>query len=540
MLYYLGRGDDAQKINLQELLIPKLYLLHKPFTMGLTGISLVALVYISVSKNKANKFFGIILILVSTIPIFSYVLNGFLYAGGKTLIPFVPVVLICTAELIKTILDKNNKVFKVGLISYILISSLIFVVMYNGVEMYIKKEDLKNDFYANYNKHSVIEDKENLYRTNSQVNMGFINRIGNMRELKTSVYSSLFSQEYYDAYNKLFINPVKMAHRYEFYSSNNLIFQMFMGEKYLYTYEEYGNPYEKINEIGDIKVYKNDYVLPIGYATTKKVNRKDFEKMQYPDNVINLLGSVISEEDTNKKIINMRDLKANLNEFSINNIQNAVFSIDKDTITIDSLDEGEIDLSLNRNISDNQLIYIGFDIEEQADDLTIQINDVKNTLASKRYVYKNEHTHFTYFVFGNNYNIKLTKGKFVISNIKYGAINLDDLKNIKRTVDSFVIDQNKTRGDVIRGSIDVKNDDSYFVLSIPYDEGFSIKVDGIKTEYEKANEYFIGFSLLKGMHDIEITYRAPGKILGVTLSILAISTCIALTIYENKEKKIEG
>ena len=480
------------------------------------------------------------MVLVSTFPIFSFVLNGFLYTGGKVLIPFIPLALINTTEVIKILLSRNIKMLKIGLITYISISAIVLVVMYNAVEMYLDKDFLNDEFYANYSKY-VKEDEENLYRSNSsQIDQIFINKIGNTSEYKTTVYSSLFNPEYYDAYNKLFNNPVRSVHKYWFYSANNVIYQMFMGEKYIYSRENYENIYEKIDEIGDINVYKNDYVLPIGYATDKKINRSDFENLKYPDTAINILGSKISDEATNKKIINMRDLKTNINEFTLNNIQNVDYTISEDVISANVKGEGIVDLTLNRRINDNKLIFIGFNVEEQPEDLSIQINDVKNTIANKNYIHKYGHTYCTYFLFGNEFNIKLTEGKYIISNIEIGTVDIDDLKTINKKVDSYIIDKDKTKGDKIVGTIDVKNDDSYFILSIPYDKGFSFKVDGIKTEYEKANEHFIGFNLPKGVHTIEISYSAPGKVLGMLMSIIGISSCVAIKLYENKKSKIEG
>ena len=93
------------------------------------------------------------------------------------------------------------------------------------------------------------------------------------------------------------------------------------------------------------------------------------------------------------------------------------------------------------------------------------------------------------------------------------------------------------KGDILVGTIDVKEDNSYFVISIPYDKGFTILVDNHKVEYEKVNDAFIGFKISKGNHNIEISYYAPFKKIGIIFSIIGmIIFLILLTLEKNKPK----
>ena len=91
----------------------------------------------------------------------------------------------------------------------------------------------------------------------------------------------------------------------------------------------------------------------------------------------------------------------------------------------------------------------------------------------------------------------------------------------------------KVSGDKISGNISVSGD-GYFNLSIPYDEGFIIKVDGKKVDYEKVNKSFIGFPLSDGSHDIEIEFKAPNVFIGKVISLIGISIFIIIIIYERK------
>ena len=87
-----GRDGDITKISLITLFKPSLKLLYSPYSIGLTLISLIALICSIFSQKKENRFLSIICILVSVFPIFNYILNGTLYINSKSLIPFIPLV----------------------------------------------------------------------------------------------------------------------------------------------------------------------------------------------------------------------------------------------------------------------------------------------------------------------------------------------------------------------------------------------------------------------------------------------------------------
>jgi len=102
-------------------------------------------------------------------------------------------------------------------------------------------------------------------------------------------------------------------------------------------------------------------------------------------------------------------------------------------------------------------------------------------------------------------------------------------------VDPFVIDGEKTKGDIISGKINVR-EDRYFMLSIPYDKGFDIKIDGKSVDYYKANEAFIGFDISKGEHRVDIEYTAPLKKEGTIASICGLLLLAGLIIFEGRRK----
>ena len=81
----------------------------------------------------------------------------------------------------------------------------------------------------------------------------------------------------------------------------------------------------------------------------------------------------------------------------------------------------------------------------------------------------------------------------------------------------------------IKGNVNVANSGT-FVTTIAYDEGWKVKVDGKTVETQKAEDVFLAFPLNAGEHTVEMTYCAPGCVVGCVLSIAAFLCLLALTV----------
>ena len=77
---------------------------------------------------------------------------------------------------------------------------------------------------------------------------------------------------------------------------------------------------------------------------------------------------------------------------------------------------------------------------------------------------------------------------------------------------------------------------------MPYDEGFTIKVDGIEVEKEKVLDCLLSIKITPGKHVIEINYMPRGFITGSIVSIIGLIVLIVLYILERRriEKLLRG
>lgn len=81
----------------------------------------------------------------------------------------------------------------------------------------------------------------------------------------------------------------------------------------------------------------------------------------------------------------------------------------------------------------------------------------------------------------------------------------------------------------IRADVNITGNKTTIFTTIPYDKGWSLKIDGKKAHVDSFRDGFITFKVPKGKHKIELTFLPQGFIIGCILFI----TCITLfVIYD--------
>lgn len=117
--------------------------------------------------------------------------------------------------------------------------------------------------------------------------------------------------------------------------------------------------------------------------------------------------------------------------------------------------------------------------------------------------------------------------------IEIFRFNFETLKKvvdeIKNNADFKIIDYNETK---INYNLNVKNA-GVCTISLPYDDGFKVYVDGEEVEKKKVMDFMLGFDVSNGQHEILVTYRPVGLLLGI---ILSLSGLLALAIIFTLDK----
>lgn len=115
------------------------------------------------------------------------------------------------------------------------------------------------------------------------------------------------------------------------------------------------------------------------------------------------------------------------------------------------------------------------------------------------------------------------------------------LENISRQQNS--VDITNFQSDHIKGTILVSDNASYLSTTIPYDQNWSILIDGVKVKTEKVNIGFLGCKIASGKHTIELQYTPRAFFIGIKISVTSMIVAIILFVvvfvykHNNKNKK---
>jgi len=90
----------------------------------------------------------------------------------------------------------------------------------------------------------------------------------------------------------------------------------------------------------------------------------------------------------------------------------------------------------------------------------------------------------------------------------------------------------------LNGTIEA-DEEGYLVLSVPYESGWTIKVDGEETEAERFADTMIAIPLTTGSHNVEMTYSLPGTGIGLVISLISLLLFCAIYMRKKKENREE-
>jgi len=578
-----GRIDTlTDSIGLAKLLNPinnfNYTFYNSYYSCGLTFIYVIALIKGFFSKDKGNLLLSIILSLIILFPICSYTLNVFMYIDGKCFIPFIPVALLIVCEFFKELFENKIKLEKkylilipiiilliiagiinkktyliifdiilsltfifisikskkyiISFIPVILISLTSFILSSLG-ETYIKLEDLKNINDKTYYNLMNIDDKS-FYRISNEENLiNNSNKIYNINNNITTMYSSSTNKNYMNFIRNIFQNEIINRDNTTVTQTSNILFNIYSGTKYIVSDKNYSLGYNLIKEENGIKLYLNESYLPIAYTTNKIMSKKEFDTLKYPETIDALLNYIIVDTDIN-----------NVYTSNINKYNKGFKIINKENIEIEKINnhylinankESKLKIKLNETLN-NQIVMIKFNMNEAktgyACSSNITINGITNALSCNNWKYNNNNTTFEY-VFAekeiNEFDITFNKSNYDISNIELYTIDYNTVSNIKYNINELKL--NKTKNNTLEGNIDIAKD-SYLKITIPYDKGFKIYVDNKETEIIKVDNAFLGIKLTSGKHNIKIEYEAPLFNLGKTISTITLTTLIIVYIIK--------
>lgn len=317
----------------------------------------------------------------------------------------------------------------------------------------------------------------------------------------TSFYASVYNfnlDSYYDRFNETYSIPSTLGREYSYLLTS---VKYFITDTHAHT-APYG--FELVKELSGVEIYQNQYFIPLGWIQTKSLNLDTFHTLSYLDQDRLLLDYAITNDSSNHNY----------------QFRNTYLSF-ASNVHIDRyfLDYGQA-------LSNTMVILENKDIAP----ITVR--------SSVNGSFTRDDTYSQYF-----YSVKYFDDQSIVNAIEiyapnapeskigysiYLDTNLDWIHEWYSEKSPLSLQNIKETNSTLEASIQCLTDQSILVTSIPFDEGWSIKVDNIKTTPINVNDGFIGIQLNKGYHQISFSYWPPYLNLGLLISLISLLTFLYL------------
>ena len=289
------------------------------------------------------------------------------------------------------------------------------------------------------------------------------------------------------------------------YCGDNVFMDMLLGVKYYYVTSTACNSmeYEYIKKQGEVAIYKNPYALSVGYAV--------------PEGFINA-------ELTSNPFASMNNMSRSITGeecfYHVSFAYTGDCKYEYEVLVTGELlvqpDNGFIKRIIIK--VDDEIVYTG-----SCPEVVISVGEVQK---GQKVVIEADYSKETYV------DPSLTK-------IYAGTMKKQPFERLYNKLSQNQMDVIEYSDDYFKGKIDLE-EESKVMITVPYDKGWSVIVDGKEAEYELYENLFYVLNLSEGEHEINFSYRTPGWDMGLRVSLSALGvylTAVVITVILSAKSK---
>ncbi len=596
-LALLGGRENSAETDLWRLFIPDsnpFRYVYSPYGLGLTTLAVTVLFTGVTYKKPHERFLHITTLVLLSVPVFSWLLNGCLYERAKALIPFLP--LLCEMLAAYTEKRRRGELSRAACVWPFALTVLLFLLpgrystdhldyktyrllvpveaaamlalsflalrkkrpqlllaasavllLVVGAAMHLVRDKLvERTFYDQVTDPAIgdavsetLSKEPGFYRTEQSEADGAtgvnLNRVWRTDQYLSSCYSSTYS-EAYQAFRDEFGLDQPYRNILMQGAALNPILQELMGVKYIVSRKDVPG-YERVRTANGVSVYRRDDVLPIAYATSRVISEEAFRTLEFPYNQAVLASyavvNVPSDGETFDAASMLTKLDVTLPE------SDALTPVDGG-VRVQTEEAVTLTVPLPE-LGDADTLFLRFRVENHRPkkDLAVRLENVKNKLTSTTSIYYNENEIFRFAVplEAGQRTVELTfnPGDCTLTELSWHAGRLRGASETLLEAE-FLPERAATRGNRVAGTVNASQD-GWLVTSIPFDSRFEATVDGEHVPLERVNTAFVGLRLPAGEHRVELVYHAPGLRFGMALSGLGIALFAAMEIVQRRKKR---
>lgn len=513
-----------------------LYIRDKVFIPFLPLLCYLISIYLEKCRKRELSFIaGMIPYIITTIFVYmarnQFVSKGIGESIWKVLLAESILFLICYVLYcaIKRHYKEMKEILMLALPSVICLAVTMNTFYQMKPDRYVSRK-LYRDVIGEQNRQAVkeaLKDDDGYYRTeqmgSDDENAADLNRIWDVEQNITSIYSSAYNPDYQTFRQKIFGLEEPFRNGMMQSVSKNPVFQRMMGVRYIVSDSDVPG-YTLVKKCGTTGIYQNKDAAPVMYATDRVMTEEEYKKLAFPYNQTAFLEYAVVGEHT---------------ESSDQNIMTAYASVSLKMAN--NRTTGGAEQKTMQQEGQKQILFLRVRVDNAHPnkDVAVWINGIRNKLSAKDHVYYNENKIFTYAVplkdGEDNISVTFGKGKYRLRHVQAYLGSLPERSELLYQSE-IQVDKKQTEDNVIQGTIHVKKD-GWFITSIPYDKHFKIYIDGKETEIQKVNTAFLGCKIESGNHELKIIYHAPGTTTGKVLSLIGIAGFVLVLVQEKRKQK---
>ncbi len=560
-------------------------LLYSSYSCGMTLLVLYCLLLSLAVKGK--RFLSGVLLLCMAVPAVNLVLNGFLYAREKILIPFVPVLVLVTAQTLQRVWAKEQKArlwpvvlcfvprfcdgWKMpqweeivlldggALVLWVVLNYMIrfwegkqktaqrpgghqrllaagFLLLMaapvvtsvalNCNEKYVPSDDQRQSRFTREEIASVAADPNYRFDVITDRFQTCNLLYGDTK--RSSMYSSINNDGYSTFYYDTIGNAIPANNRVALLPGVNPCANYFLGVRYLLcNADQVPAGYTVQLEKDGFALAENPSVLPICYGTTE---------------------APVLEE----KLLETSEPKAQRRAGQQEEAAGQAGTEQEDPLGVGLLADQLKQLCLGLE-TDIPIAIARLAVDSSGKNpVVISLNGIRNKLSAKNAPYPNNNRIFTYVMAAEgtpeDWEMERSDGDYTLTDIQWTAIEPEEWGSRRIILPDALAEEAATESgearaagakagggyaNVYQGLIRMP-EEGWFVTSYPWREGYEILVDGVSVEPQKVNTAFVGFPLSGGSHEIAIAYTAPGYRIGLLGTVLGAAAFVLLLLWERR------
>ena len=277
--------------------------------------------------------------------------------------------------------------------------------------------------------------------------------------------------------------------------------------------------FKKIAKSGNSRLYESIYPLSIGYMTADTIRTWNYEQ-ENPFMVLDDYVRAVTQNKYTSVFTEIEPVDVSAANIELSSTGDGMW----DSTLKNETKKSKTILTYQAQQAGKQYLFIEADdadaitVSQEKKDDKIEIRNDCGSIVNLGEM--DSGTEFTVTI-----EYKEGKGGSVVSHVCI----MDETvwQDAYKMLSASMLDVTDYGDSYLKGTIDVQ-EDGVFVTSVPYEAGWKLKVDGHTREIDELiGGAWISTSLSAGEHQIELSFRPPGLIAGLLITLASIGLLIA-------------